>query len=449
MSIPHRSWDPTPFACSGSIGREYLFPDTMTRSDDELTIREHFKEILEPVLLRLGRADLEGAIRAVERLCRAKPHILLLHVEYARLLLATGSLDAATGLLNGILREHPKNLEALKLLGHATLQQGDLPQAMAIFARAAHQMPSDSFAQINCHALRSRLRHRTLPKPDTTAMRPVVATSIPPNGLEMSQRAVNSWLERGFTVLSVNTAAERDLLAPHFPNVEFCLCEDTAKEQFGKDYQYLDSLLDALAYSGAPLCSIINADIVLRGKDAVWDQFCAAANERFVYASRVNVARLHDQTGTLLEQGYDLFMFPSSFLKRIPRTGLIMGQPAWDVFLPTWITRCGLPTSYCFSPVALHEEHPMQWSRTANTRMLTMAFSWFAPELATLVSEDTGCSAYLRAFTTGISQTMNKISRNTAQPLFCRTPEMDTCFALVDPLYWLRDCEETLLSMFQ
>lgn len=446
-SIPPRPWEPPPSAAAGSIGREFAFAPSMARDPDEFTMRDHVQELLAPLLARLRQGDVPAALRAAERLCRQRPDLALMSVEHARLLLAQGEPGAAVPLLEQVLQRNPQHLEALKLLGFAHLQRGDLPRALALFVQAVRRSPADSFAQINCHALRRRLRRTPEPARSGQAVRPVVATSLPPKGLEVGRAAVQSWLERGFRVLSVNTAAEREQLAPHFPGVEFCPCEETARPIFGKDYQYLDALLDALARTGHPLCGIVNADIILRGEPAAWDQVCAAAGTRFVYGSRVNVQHAQAGHGTLLEPGFDFFFFPATMLPRLPRTGFIMGQPAWDVFLPAWVARCGLPRAFCYSPLALHVEHPVQWDRTTNSRYLAMAVSWFAPELATLVAEDPGCHTYLRLFTAAMAQTLNKAPKAGAEALFCTSPQLDACLAPVDPLYWARDTEETLLLL--
>jgi tetratricopeptide (TPR) repeat protein len=447
MTIPIRAWEAPQGFVAGGISRGFAFADSMSRDPDEFSTWDHFQELLSPILDRLRQADLTAALRATERLRRQKPDNALLTVEHARLLLANGDSLLAAELLNQVLIRKPQHLEALKLLGFAHLQQGDIPRAMALFTQAVRRSPADSFSQINRHALRRRMQYKLSLEHPALEIRPVVATSLPPRGIETSKQAVHSWLERGLKVLSINTGSERDQLSPHFPDVEFCLCEETAQPEFGKDYQYLDTILDALAQTGHPLCGIINADIILRGEATAWDQLCGVASRSFVYGSRVNVQSAESRYGTLLEPGFDFFLFPSAFLAQIPRTGFIMGLPAWDVFLPAWMARCGLPRAFCYSPVATHIEHSVQWSRTMNSRFMAMALSWFSPELAAMVTEDSGCHTYLRIFTGAMSQILNKAPKSSASPLFCSTPQLDSCIALVDLFYWTRNHEETLLML--
>lgn len=449
MSIPHRTWIQAEPGRDGWIGREFAFGDHVVRDPDELGMREHTQEVLAPVLSRLRQGDAPAALRAAERLCRQRPNQALPVVELARLLLAEGAPDKAIPLLEQVLRRNDQHVEALKLLGSAHMQQGDLPRAYVFFGQAVRRAPADSFAWINYHVLGRRLRpdEWTVKGCMPTTARPVVATSIPPKGLEISRRAVDSWVRLGFQVISVNTARERDLLVSRFPDVGFCVNEDTALAEYGRDYQFLDALLDALAQTGEPLCGIINADIVLRGEPEDWDRLCGAATNRLVYGSRVNVLHPEADYGTLLEPGFDFYFFPAAFLARIPRTGFVIGQPVWDVFLPAWAARCGIARSFCYSPVALHVEHPVQWSRTNNSRLLTMAVSWLAPELARMVVADAGCQGYLRVFTSALAQMLNRAPKAGAEPLFCVSPMMSSCMAPVDSLYWVRDTEETLLAL--
>ncbi len=449
MSIPQRPFEPFAGPFAAPIAQGFAFCGNVTRDPDELPPREYAQEMLAPVLQRLRQGDLAAARRAAERLSAQRPDKAFFAVELARLYLTEGAPDEAVAPLERILSKNAGHIEALKLLGFARLQQGDPPQALAFFNEAAKLSPADSFAQINRHALLRKLRPASAKPGPGSALRPVVATSLPPVNVEVSRMAVDSWLARGFEVLSVNTARERERLAPHFPDIAFSVCEDTAKEALGKDYQYLDALFDGLYATGRPLCGVINADIVLRGEKTVWDQLCAAASDRLVYGSRVNVDRLDARHGALLEPGFDFFFFPARFLPRFPRTGFIIGQPAWDLFVPAFAAARGMERAFCYSPVALHVEHKVQWSRTNNTRFMVMALSWLAPEYAALLSGDPGCRTYLKLFTSGLSQLLNRAPKAGAAPLFCVSPEMDACLAAVDPFYWERKTKETFLLLRQ
>lgn len=445
MPLPHRQWEPPTQPFLAGWGHDFIVPDFIVRDPDEFPHRANCKELLAPVLVKLVQGDGEGAVQAARRLCQQRQGSLLAQTEYARQLLGIGAVADAEAVLKGALSKNPEHLEASRMFAFVQLQKGELPAALEGFIRSAALYPADSFSQINLQLVRSKLRPGKQAATEVNTSRPAVATSFPPKGVEMSRQAVQSWLDRGFQVLSVNTAQEAELLQPSFPEVEFVINEDTARQETGKDHQYLDALLDALAQAKRPLCGLVNADIIFRGADDAWDQVCAAAGQRFLFGSRINVQEPGAKAGNLLELGFDYFFFPSSFLAQVPRTGFVFGQPAWDLFLPAWARARGLGAAFCYSPVALHVEHPVQWSPTANSRYMTLAMSWLAPALAGLISGDAGCRKLMGRFTTTMASLLNQTAKAAAAPLFCVSESIGMPFAPVDKMYWLRGTDETLV----
>ncbi|MBU1002511.1 MAG: hypothetical protein KKE73_08305 [Proteobacteria bacterium] len=421
-------------------------PAHVTRDPDESWPREHSKELFAPILAQVARGDAQATLRTAERLCRHRPGNNLCLVEYARQMLAYELTDQALAVLENVLGRNSRNVEALKLFGFAQMQKGELATALDFLGQAVQAAPADSFAQINFQTIKQRIRPKGagLKAPVMPAV--AIATSLPPFDLETGQAAVASWRRYGFQVISVNTQAESALLEANYPEVEFVHCEHTAREECGKDYQYLDSLLDALAARGQEVCGIVNADIVLRGSEADWALIAEAARERFVFGSRVNIQAADATHGHLLEPGFDFFFFPKEFPTRVPRTGFVFGQPAWDVFFPAWATQLGFPRSFCYSPVALHVIHKMNWNRTSNSRFAAMALSWLAPEFADMALGYAGCAGYLRLLTGTIALCLNRPAKGGAMPLFCHGPAMARHFAPVDPGYWLHDSDETLVT---
>jgi tetratricopeptide (TPR) repeat protein len=424
--------------------KDFMFPEYMIYNHDIFLLPDQQRKTFSPIVNRLIRADIDGARLAAERLYNQNPEQNSIKIEFARFLILENQLQRAMDILNDVIDTNPSSIEAYKLIAYVFLQQGDPLESLAWFGKAISCTPSDTFAQINCHALRLKLRPQKK-KIIHEKVYPVIATSIPPARMDLSKKAIQSWIEQGFHIISVNTFSEKEKLAPEFPQVEFMVCNKTACRQFGKDYQYLDTLLDALASSGSSVCGLINSDIILHGEPEVWNQLCYEAKTKFIYGSRVNVSEEYAKQGLFLEPGFDYFFFPSSFLRHLPSTGFVFGQPAWDLFLPAWIFRCDLPIAFCYSPVAKHIIHPVQWSPTANARFMTMALSFFSPELSKIMTQDKGCHIYMGLFTEAMARILNKSIKSQAHPFFCISNTMDTCFAPLDPFYILRGIEETLL----
>lgn len=428
------------------ISQNNALSTSLIREHDESLPRDHVQEILSSVTHQLHKNDLQAALRASEYICKKKSGNIICLIEYARQLLATNNFDSANKILDLIFKKNPNNVEALKLYGYLKIQRENFSSALEYLAEAIKRSPSDSFAQINFNALQRRIRPQKnlfeAPYSGTT-----IATSLPPRDIETSRLAINSWLELGFKVISVNTMEERDALAPHFPEVEFCVNEETAREDCGgKDYQYLDSLLDALVAYGGDICGIINADIVLRGEQNSWNNVLHIAKDHFVFGSRINVNDLSQRYGLLLEPGFDFFFFPRNFPISVPRTGFVFGQPAWDLFFPAWATITKTPCAFCYSPSALHVTHPMNWSPTANSRYIAMALKWFAPHFADLIINYPGASVeYLRILTAATTKMLNRAAKGNAKPLFLGGNDHERLFAPVDPYYWAHSSDETLV----
>lgn len=420
--------------------------NALKHNSDEALLRGHTKEIFSEIIQLLRKKNGLAALRAAEQLANNRPNSNTCRAEYARHLVAANQDNQARVVIDKILASNPYNVDARKLLGSLYVRHGKLPEAMEEFATVIRQSPADSFSHINLKAITSRLRPASVHNESSGSCRAVIATSLPPSGFEASVTAVNSWFALGFEVISVNTESERDQLRPYFPMVDFRVCEATAKEECGKDYQYLDSLLNVLAECKADVCGVVNADIVLRGGDEAWRQILEVARKRFVFTSRINVDSLEQRHGLLLEPGYDLFFFPGSYPSRVPPTGFVFGQPAWDVFFPAWAALIDFPRSFCYSPVALHLNHKQRWSNTANSRFSAKALAVFAPHLAKLAFSYPGASTeYLRLHTVALGKILGRSSKGGARPFFCVCPEMENYFAPVDPCYWVHDSEQTLV----
>ncbi len=74
----------------------------------------------------------------------------------------------------------------------------------------------------------------------------LLATSIAPGNLENQKKAVQTWLALGFSVFSLNTKKEIELLACLYEEVNFYQVQRDAKEDCGKPIVYIEDILDFL-----------------------------------------------------------------------------------------------------------------------------------------------------------------------------------------------------------
>ena len=392
---------------------------------------------------RLGKGQ-EAALEAAARASAQKPGNIHYNLEYARQLIAAEQLERARQILNVILNIRRQNALALSLMAYIHMREGDKAEALRLFTLALEQEPADAFSQINAQYLRRELA----PPQDVplAAKLPgiTIATSLPPRDIENSRRAVDSWLALGFQVISLNTEAEFRTLGKHLPRVRFCLCEDTARQRTGKDHQYVDTLLDALAEYGEETCAIVNADIVLQGGLKTWSHIAQAATADFVFASRVNLRSLDYREGHLYQGGFDCFVFPKQVLSRVPRTRFIIGQPFWDLFLPSCARLVGMDTRYVYGPALLHKTHVLNWNEELFIHLGFHLLELFAPSLGMLLSSHAGSRRYFLNTAGIFSEVLSHSLRSGARSLFCPGALFANCMAPVDSFYWT-GAEKTLI----
>ncbi len=342
-----------------------------------------------------------------------------------------------------------RNASVLKLLGYMRLQNKELASALDLFRQSVALDRSDVFAQINLHFMR-QLQAKALADHKPEAARPgiALATSIPPVGFERSKAAVDSWLGHGFRVISVNSEQEMRILRKEFPGVEFVAVARTGRDVFGKDYIHLDSILEVLAETGAPICGIINSDIILGGKadlSAVLGRYAARA---FVYGSRLDVKTPDAGTGRVYESGFDFFFFPRALAAERVSSAFCLGLPWWDYFLPFMAHIRGYRLHRIFTPIALHVFHETQWS-ARNNHLLGMHFVQFVqPMFSSLLQSVQGIKPQDGSkLLGGLSRAIIGFLGKASSPILINSPYYNKVFAIPDPKESIIPYGATVLSL--
>ena len=413
---------------------------------DEPPARIPSRDRLDPMLRRLVKGDMKGALETIRRLCDQHPGRLFYLTEYGVQLAASKRYDEAQTVFGQILDRNPDHTEALKYSGFVHFLQSQAGPALECLGAALRRQPGDVFANINYGLIRRlalpSARQETVPPMPETA----VCTSLPPVNTDMSRKAVTSWIERGFIVYSVNTAEEKARLEPLFPDVRFYVCETTAKAKFGKDFQYLNTVMDCLYAAGTPVCGIINADIILRGAPEDWAVITHAGLDHCAYGSRVNMNSLDDGHGWIHEPGFDIFFFPREFTRQFPKAEFALGLPWWDMFLPNWAMASGLPMAFVHSPVAMHQNHAMNWDFNLYYDFGMYAIRRFlAPMLGQLVADNPGRNLYLRRLVAAVAFATKRTPKGAAKPIVCGSEQLRTAHAPIDPMHWVHLEYETLV----
>lgn len=189
-----------------------------------------------------------------------------------------------------------------------------------------------------------------------------LATSLAPGNIANQQRAVQSWFQCGFRVLSVNNPEEIQSLKPLFPEVTFIAAERNGKELFGKPLIYVDDLLAQLKKTASETVGIVNSDIYLcMGPSHQEEIRRRTADKTVLCLNRLNVENLGDPKGQIFVSGFDVFFFRREVIDLILPSRFCLGTAWWDYYLPLVCLLNGYSLARFRDPVAYHIKHPLNW----------------------------------------------------------------------------------------
>jgi hypothetical protein len=177
-------------------------------------------------------------------------------------------------------------------------------------------------------------------------------------GAAYLRRCVNSWVEAGHRVVSVNGEDEATQVAAQHPSVEVRPIERTALAETGRPLVYLADLIQACAASPEAVVGIFNADLYLHDP-AMLDRLLAEADGRsLLYGQRFDVADIDlPGEGRRYGSGLDGFFFAPSMVRDLPDEGFLLGETWWDYWLPLVLAKRGCRLRPAELPLALHLQH--------------------------------------------------------------------------------------------
>lgn len=206
-------------------------------------------------------------------------------------------------------------------------------------------------------------------------MNHIAITSIAPGhkNFETQQKAIQSWIDFGLTVVSLNHPDEIEKLQKQFKNVEFVPTIRTNELLFSKPYPTVSAIIDHLKTRSESVFYIINSDIIIFDSWDLKDSINKKAEkglviiERFDYEDKYGTDFNNFKTATRNEGGFDCFVIHKKFLHIFPQTVLCLGQCFWDYWVPYQgilhkvpIYRAG-SASEAF---IFHKKHDVQYSDT-------------------------------------------------------------------------------------
>jgi hypothetical protein len=205
----------------------------------------------------------------------------------------------------------------------------------------------------------------------------VIATSIAPVEIEKQQAAIKTWIDLGFSVVSLNIQKEVDKLQPLFKDVHFYTVNRDASDKYCKPFVYVNDVLDYLRYQGSRIGGIVNSDIHLRAEKNLVPYIIEHSQNSVLFASRIDIDTAESKTGELYCYGFDAFFFDQKLIENYPICNYFcLGIPWWDYWIPTIALNKSLNPKCITNTFVYHIKHKINYS-IKNWREVGVIFSQY------------------------------------------------------------------------
>lgn len=192
----------------------------------------------------------------------------------------------------------------------------------------------------------------------------VAVTSISPVHVnkDIQAQAVQSWIDCGMKVYSINNKDECKKLAPIYPNVTFVETQRTMEETFGKPYVSLSAIFDWCKTQKDNVFCLINSDIELKtDKETIERIEKKAIDNNLILANRVNY--VSDYKGSRYLAGIDVFFMNKQIIHSFPQNLFCLGQCHFDYYIPYHASQKGYNLIFLRQDIAFHKEHGAQYKQ--------------------------------------------------------------------------------------
>jgi hypothetical protein len=190
-------------------------------------------------------------------------------------------------------------------------------------------------------------------------------TSIAPFQIDKQSKAIQTWLDLGAKVHSVNSQEEIDQLEKVFPQVKFHPALRHGRDLYGKPYIFINDIFLAAqkALGIKDTFVLCNSDVFLDGNFFDRSAFAVDPAE-MVLATRFNVPSRDIPIGVDYDCGVDLFCTRATALAGFDMHELCLGVPFWDFWLPVLAISKGFKIRKLNYPLLIHVNHPENYSHT-------------------------------------------------------------------------------------
>lgn len=193
--------------------------------------------------------------------------------------------------------------------------------------------------------------------------------------IEKQRKAMQTWKDAGFDVISCNVKEEIDKLQVVFPQVVFVELSRSGKEKTGKPFPYIYDILQALnnnIRTQNEVCGIINSDIFLKNLSGnTIREYLAMHNDTVLIMHRYDIEDELDAKGEYYFSGIDAFFFMGNYLHAFPDMGFMLGRPEWDHWFLYEAVKFGMQVREIKNKIAFHIKHKQRWTPADSNKMVT------------------------------------------------------------------------------
>ncbi len=187
-------------------------------------------------------------------------------------------------------------------------------------------------------------------------------TSISPThtNKDIQRKAIESWVELGMGVVSINSVNECEVLKSQYPNVKFISTSRTMQLTYGKPLVNISAIFDECKNLKSENFCIINSDIELQSDKETIKRIEVEMENNIVLANRINYKEQKNGVKYLL--GIDVFFVNKKFLSVFPQSMHALGMTFVDYFIAYTATKSGVQIMFIDQDFAYHKEHEVQYS---------------------------------------------------------------------------------------
>lgn len=190
----------------------------------------------------------------------------------------------------------------------------------------------------------------------------IAITSISPTHInaDIQAKAIQSWIDLGMKVYSINNAYECEILEEKYPNVTFVSTHRTMHQAYGKPLVSISAALDFCKDKEENHFCLINSDIELRTDAGTIERVKKKMETSIVLCNRVDYDK--DYSGNKYLLGIDVFFIHRNFLYIYPQSMHCFGMTFWDYEIPFTAAKSGVEVTFLKQNIAYHKVHAFQYT---------------------------------------------------------------------------------------